>query len=198
VLLPPATLTQLGVSPSNQATLLGKQFFTNLISSPFLDGLHVVFYLSATLCVIGAVASLLRAQRYIHDDTMVPVMQGTVGSGATENGIAGGQLRRGESPMITILTMVEVLPGREADFEELWRGVRRQQKRYPGLRTERLLHNTDQRGGYVVYSEWEDREQYDAFIRASGMLWLLDATDHWMTPPTWSYLEDVEETAPTP
>ena len=76
VLLPPTTLTQLGVSPANQATLLGKQFFPNLISNPFMDGLHAVFYLSAFLCVIGAVASLLRGRRYIHKEEGDAVAEG--------------------------------------------------------------------------------------------------------------------------
>ena len=51
---------------ANQATLLGQSFFPNLISAPFMVGLHAVFYLSATLCLIAAFASLLRGKRYIH------------------------------------------------------------------------------------------------------------------------------------
>lgn len=51
---------------TNQATLLGQSFFPNLISAPFMVGLHAVFYLSATLCLIAAFASLLRGKRYIH------------------------------------------------------------------------------------------------------------------------------------
>jgi hypothetical protein len=33
-----------------------------------MDGLHAVFYLSATLCLIAAIASLLRGKRVIADD----------------------------------------------------------------------------------------------------------------------------------
>jgi EmrB/QacA subfamily drug resistance transporter len=51
---------------ANQANLLGHSFFPNLISPPFLLGLHGAFYLSATLCVIAACASLLRGKRYVH------------------------------------------------------------------------------------------------------------------------------------
>ena len=82
VLLPPATLTKLGVSQANQATLLGKTFFPNLISAPFMDGLRIVFYMSAVLCVIGAVASLLRGKRYIHG------MQDAVATGSIATGAA--------------------------------------------------------------------------------------------------------------
>ncbi|HZR43713.1 MAG TPA: MFS transporter [Ktedonobacteraceae bacterium] len=52
---------------ANQANLLGHSFFPNLISPPFMIGLHGVFYLSAGLCLIAAVASLLRGKRYIYD-----------------------------------------------------------------------------------------------------------------------------------
>ncbi len=47
---------------ASQAHLLGKQFFPTLIASPFMDGLRAVFYLSAVLCVIAAVASLARPE----------------------------------------------------------------------------------------------------------------------------------------
>jgi EmrB/QacA subfamily drug resistance transporter len=51
----------------NSHLLLSKSFFPTLISDPFMSGLSAVFYLSAVLCLIAAVASLLRGQRYIHD-----------------------------------------------------------------------------------------------------------------------------------
>ena len=99
--------------------------------------------------------------------------------------------------MISIVTTVDVQPGRERDFEELYRQVHRERDRYPGLRTSRLLRDTDQQGRYVLYEEWDDRDQFDAFVRASGMLWLIDATDHWITPPRWSFFEDVDEVQAT-
>src|SRR5579859_2081914 len=64
-LLPPQVLHSLPAA--NQAHLLSKNFFPTLISGPFMSGLSAVFYLSAALCLIAAVASLLRGQRYIHD-----------------------------------------------------------------------------------------------------------------------------------
>jgi len=63
-LLPPPVLQ--GISPTHQAVLLGKTFFPNLISVPFMDGLHAVFYISAALCLIAAGASLLRGKRVIY------------------------------------------------------------------------------------------------------------------------------------
>ncbi|HZO74753.1 MAG TPA: MFS transporter, partial [Ktedonobacteraceae bacterium] len=51
-LLPPLALQS--ISPAHQAILLGKSFFPNLISTPFMQSLHLVFYISAALCFIGA------------------------------------------------------------------------------------------------------------------------------------------------
>ncbi len=65
-LLSPAVLQQLPAA--SQATLTSTQYFPSLIASPFMVGLHAVFYLSAGMCVVAAVASLLRGKVYIHDE----------------------------------------------------------------------------------------------------------------------------------
>ena len=52
---------------AKQANLLGHSFFPNLISSPFMIGLHGVFYLSAAMCFVAAIVSLLRGKQYIHE-----------------------------------------------------------------------------------------------------------------------------------
>jgi heme-degrading monooxygenase HmoA len=78
--------------------------------------------------------------------------------------------------MITILATFEVQLGREQEFEELWRWGRPKRERSPELRACRLLRHTDQHRRYVALHEWEDREQFDAQVRASGMVWLLDDT----------------------
>ncbi len=63
-LIPPAVLH--AIPPAHQAVLLGKSFFPNLISAPFMDGLHAVFYISAALCLVAAAASLLRGKRVVY------------------------------------------------------------------------------------------------------------------------------------
>ena len=63
-LLPPAELQ--AISPTHQAILLGKSFFPNLISTPFMESLHLVFYISAALCFVGAAASLLRGKHAVY------------------------------------------------------------------------------------------------------------------------------------
>jgi EmrB/QacA subfamily drug resistance transporter len=60
-LLPPAVLQQLPAAA--RANMLGHSFFPNLISSPFMDGMRLAFYMAAAVCVIAAVASLVRGQR---------------------------------------------------------------------------------------------------------------------------------------
>jgi EmrB/QacA subfamily drug resistance transporter len=64
-LLPANVLHTLPVA--NQENLLGKSFFPHLISPPFMGGLHGVFYLSAAMCLVAAIASLLRGKRYVYE-----------------------------------------------------------------------------------------------------------------------------------
>ena len=66
-LLPAGVLHALPAA--NQTNVLGHSFFPNLISPPFLQGLHAAFYISAAMCVIAATASLLRGRRYIYSQT---------------------------------------------------------------------------------------------------------------------------------
>ena len=60
------TLSQL--SAANSQALTSRSFFPQLISGPFHHGLVIVFGLAIAMSVIGALASLLRGSRYIHDD----------------------------------------------------------------------------------------------------------------------------------
>ena len=59
-LLPAPVLHSLPAA--SQAHLLSQQFFPNLIAAPFMDGLRVVFYVSAALSVVAACASLARPE----------------------------------------------------------------------------------------------------------------------------------------
>ncbi|MEO7123285.1 MAG: MFS transporter [Lacisediminihabitans sp.] len=56
------------LSHASIATLTGKQFFPELISGPFHDGLIVVFIAAAIMSLIAAVASVLRGAKYMHED----------------------------------------------------------------------------------------------------------------------------------
>ncbi len=61
----PASVLQ-ALPGGEQANLLGHSFFPNLISPPFMIGLHGVFYLSAAMCLVAALVSFLRGKRYIN------------------------------------------------------------------------------------------------------------------------------------
>jgi MFS family permease len=49
-------------------TLTGKQFFPDLISSPFHHGLVIVFSMAIAMALVAAAFSVLRGRRYVHDD----------------------------------------------------------------------------------------------------------------------------------
>ena len=58
--------------PPTKAVLTGHQFFPQLISGPFHDGLVVVFIVAAGLSVLGALASLMRGGRYVPTPASIP------------------------------------------------------------------------------------------------------------------------------
>jgi MFS family permease len=62
-----------GVSAAQWQTLTGKQFFPHLIASPFHHGLVIVFAVAIVMSIIGAVFSLLRGKRYVHNDDVEAV-----------------------------------------------------------------------------------------------------------------------------
>jgi MFS family permease len=70
-LLPPAVIHHLTLA--NQAALLGKSFFPNLIAGPFMVGLHAVFYVSAGMCLIAALASFLRGKHTLPHQETLPI-----------------------------------------------------------------------------------------------------------------------------
>jgi MFS family permease len=62
----PAPIIKL-LPSAEQAQLLGKTFFPNLLSGPFESGLRVAFSISAFLMVVAAMASWLRGKKYMHN-----------------------------------------------------------------------------------------------------------------------------------
>ncbi|MEW2499665.1 MFS transporter [Amycolatopsis sp. CA-161197] len=65
-LLGPGVLS--GLSPSDSAALTGKEFFPQLISGPFHNGLVTVFTAAAVMALVAALASVSRGKRYFHPD----------------------------------------------------------------------------------------------------------------------------------
>ena len=60
LLAPSGVLTHL--PPANAATITGREFFPDLISGPFHQGLTVVFGVSIALAVLAGIASLARGR----------------------------------------------------------------------------------------------------------------------------------------
>jgi hypothetical protein len=77
-LLGPSGLSHL--SAHAQALLTGRSFFPQLISEPFRHGLHEAFAFAIVACLIAAVASWSRGERYVDGD--LPVEAGSSGNGA--------------------------------------------------------------------------------------------------------------------
>jgi len=82
VLLGHATLSHL--PPATAHYLTGRTFFPHLISDPFAKGLTEAFAFAAGVCVLGAVASLLRGGKYHHtelsDQSALPLSEDRVGA----------------------------------------------------------------------------------------------------------------------
>ncbi|MDL4817517.1 MFS transporter [Actinomadura opuntiae] len=57
------------LDPHDVATLTGRSYFPHLIADPFHHGLVIVFSMAIAMSLIGALASLLRGRRYVHDDS---------------------------------------------------------------------------------------------------------------------------------
>jgi hypothetical protein len=59
--------------PAGQSRVLtGREFFPNLIASPFHTALVYAFAFAIVACAVAAVASLLRGGKYHHDEGTVP------------------------------------------------------------------------------------------------------------------------------
>jgi len=58
------------LSHAQAATVTGKQFFPHLVEGAFHNGLIIVFGLAIAMSLVGAVASLVRGARYVHDDQL--------------------------------------------------------------------------------------------------------------------------------
>jgi MFS family permease len=74
LLAPTGVLTQL--PPAQASAITGKQFFPNLVAGSFHHGLVIVFGLAIAMSLVGALASFIRGDRYIHDDAAEPAANG--------------------------------------------------------------------------------------------------------------------------
>ena len=64
-LLPQAVLN--GIPAANMSTIVGNEFFPNLISKPLQNGLGIVFFAGAVMALIAAIASSLRGKTITYE-----------------------------------------------------------------------------------------------------------------------------------
>jgi MFS family permease len=57
------------LSSANQHVLTGRSFFPSLISAPFHSGLHEALVFAILACLLAALASWSRGQRYVHGES---------------------------------------------------------------------------------------------------------------------------------
>lgn len=112
-ILGPGVLDRLPVG--NAATLVGKQFFPHLVTDSFHQGLVVVFATAIGVSLVGAIASLFRGARFVHDEvpgagpgtsTEAGSARGGVLVGRVTGGSAGGRGRT-HSAIAAKLTLVD-------------------------------------------------------------------------------------------
>lgn len=66
--------------------------------------------------------------------------------------------------MVTIGMNYKVLPGKEEIFESAFRKVIHAMQSISGHTVTRMFKNIDDANEYVILSEWNNRDAFDAFI----------------------------------
>jgi heme-degrading monooxygenase HmoA len=70
--------------------------------------------------------------------------------------------------MITIGMYYDVIPGKEAVFEEKFRAVVGALEKGPGHKASFLYKRHDDPSSYLIISEWDSQEAFGAFIRSDA------------------------------
>ena len=67
--LPTAVVSS--IPPATYATLTGTTWFPQMLANAFLPSLQISFYIGAAFCIIAAILSALRGDKYIHEHEVV-------------------------------------------------------------------------------------------------------------------------------
>ena len=70
--------------------------------------------------------------------------------------------------MTTIGMHYDVIPGKEEEFERGFLQVIELLKTLPGHRDSHLYEDVASVGSYVILSEWERKEDFDAFLKSDA------------------------------
>ncbi|WP_368733307.1 antibiotic biosynthesis monooxygenase [Streptomyces alkaliphilus] len=108
---------------------------------------------------------------------------------------------------LRVLLRIDVVEGREAEFEELWRTHAKHVHTLPDNHGQQLLRSRGERGRYVVLTDWTDEPTFRAFerseeqqaylrrlwpLRADGEMRLLEPMDE-MTPAVSAATQSLED-----
>lgn len=69
---------------------------------------------------------------------------------------------------LRVLLEIRIAPGREAEFEELWRGHAEHVRRLPDNHGQHLYRLTGTDGCYTVLTDWTDEPSFRAFERSDA------------------------------
>ncbi|GGS91736.1 MULTISPECIES: antibiotic biosynthesis monooxygenase family protein [Streptomyces] len=110
---------------------------------------------------------------------------------------------------LRVALRIEISAGREAEFEELWRGHAQTVRRFPHNHGQQLLRQVDQPGVYTVLTDWTDEPAFRAFeqspeqqaylkrlwpMRTAGEMRLLEPLHH-LSPAATAAAEQPGRTA---
>ncbi len=68
--------------------------------------------------------------------------------------------------MLTVGLYYDVVQGKEKDFEDYFNLVVAEIKKKDGFVSALLYKRVDKPDSYLIYSEWRDRESFEAFIKS--------------------------------
>lgn len=68
--------------------------------------------------------------------------------------------------MTTVGMHYDVIPGKEQEFEQGFAAVVDHLKKVPGHVESKLYEDVSSPGSYLIMSQWETRQAFDAFLRS--------------------------------
>ena len=70
--------------------------------------------------------------------------------------------------MTTIGMQYDVIPGKEREFEQGFIGVIEHLKQVAGHVESKLYEDVQSTGSYLILSQWQTREDFDAFLKSDA------------------------------
>ena len=69
--------------------------------------------------------------------------------------------------MTTIGMHYDVIPGKEQEFESGFASVLDHLRKVPGHIDSHLYEDVNSRGSYLIFSQWQSKESFEAFIHSA-------------------------------